>query len=74
MELNQDQMRQIAGQSLMRWAFELRRRFGGDDAGRLLLAAAISALEATHGVEDAAGMLREAADRLEALAGPVGHA
>jgi hypothetical protein len=74
LDLNQDQQRQMAGQSLMRWAFELRRRFGDDDAARLLLAAAIAAMEASYGIEVTASMLREAAERLDALAGPVGHA
>ena len=74
MELNQDQLRQIAGQSLMRWAFELARRVGPDDASRLLLAATIAATEATYGIEYTASMLRQAAERLEALAAPVGHA
>lgn len=73
MDMNQDQLRQMAGVSLQGWAFELARRFGPDHASRLLLAAAISAMEASYGIECTAGMLREAAERLEALAGPVGH-
>ena len=72
-EMNQDQLRQVAGASLQRWAFELARRFGPDDASRLLLAATIAATEATYGIEYTASMLREAAERLDALAGPVGH-
>ena len=74
MELNHDQLVQVSGASLQRWAFELARRVGPDDASRLLLSATIAATEATYGVGYTASMLREAADRLDALAGPVGHA
>ena len=70
---NQDELRRLCGASLQRWAFELARRVGPDDASRLLLAATIAATEATYGVEYTASMLREAADRLDGLAGPVGH-
>jgi hypothetical protein len=73
-ELNHDQLVQVSGASLQRWAFELARRVGPDDASRLLLAATIAAMEASYGIEYTASMLREAAERLDALAGPVGHA
>jgi hypothetical protein len=73
-ELNHDQLVQVSGASLQRWAFELARRVGPDDASRLLLAATIAAMEASYGIEDTASMLRQAAAGIEALAGPVGHA
>ena len=67
-QMTRDELRDVAGASLHRWVVELGKRLSPDDAGRLTLAAAIAALEATHGIHETAAMLIEAGRRLEDLA------
>ena len=65
-EPTQDELRYYCARSLERWRGELTSRLSADDAWRLLLASTINALQAVGNVQDAARVLREAADLLEA--------
>ena len=60
-----DELRYHVAQSLERWRGELTSRLSADDAWRLLLASTINALAAVGNEQDAARVLREAADMLE---------
>jgi len=72
--MSRDKLRQLCESSLERWALELTARVGPEEASRLLKAAAIASLCATYGTGKAAEMLRQDAERLAAMSGPVGHA
>lgn len=72
-EPTQDELRHLCAISLERWTVELAARLGPDPAADLLLASAVSALEAAHGIQAAAERLRADADRLEGML-PHGHA
>ena len=60
-----DELRHHCAISLERWRGELTSRLSADDAWRLFLASTINALQAVGTEQDAARVLREAADMLE---------
>jgi hypothetical protein len=66
-EPSRDELRYLCAQSLERWTIELAARLGPEEAGNLLVASAIAALEAAHGVTATAERLRTEADRLNVL-------
>lgn len=65
-EPTQAELRYFCARSLERWRDELTARLSADDAWRLLLGSTINALLAVGSEQDAARVLREAADQLEA--------
>jgi hypothetical protein len=66
------ELRHLCAMSLERWTIELAARLGPETAADLLLASAVAALEAAHGVQATAERLRADADRLEGML-PHGH-
>jgi hypothetical protein len=66
-----DELRYHCAQSLEKWRDELARRLSPDDSWRLLLASTINALLAVGSDTDAARVLREAADLIEAGKPPI---
>lgn len=66
-----DELRYHVAQSLERRRGEITSRLSADDAWRLLLASTINALIAVGSVQDAARVLREAADLMEAGKPPI---
>ena len=72
--MSEQALHELCAASLERWTVELSRRVGPADAAMLLRAASVAALEAAFGIEETASILRQDAERLAAMAGPVGHA
>jgi len=54
------------GNTLVKWAEELSKRVGPDEAGRLLFAAGVAQKSHVRGVPGTADFLRELADHLDA--------
>jgi hypothetical protein len=61
-----DELRYHCARSLERWRDELTSRLSADDCWRLFLASTINALQAVGSAKDAARVLREAAELIEA--------
>ena len=70
-EPSPDELRFHVAQFLERRRSEITSRLSADDAWRLMLASAINALLAVGSVQDAARILREAADLIEAGKPPI---
>ena len=70
-EPSEDELRYLAGQSVQRWAHELARRLSVDESWRLLLGGAIAVMQAEHGPQEVAALLRHAADLIEADKPPI---
>lgn len=63
--LNDDEFRLQAGRSVQDWARVLATRLSVDDSWRLLLAGTITVMQAEHGPQEVAALLRHAAELIE---------
>jgi hypothetical protein len=65
-ELTPDELRRAAGYAVQGWGAVLANRLSVDDSWRLLLAGALSVMQAELTPPQIADTLRQAADRIEA--------
>jgi hypothetical protein len=65
-ELPPDELRRAAGYAVQGWGAVLADRLSVDDSWRLLLAGAVSVMQAEHAPDVIANLFRQMADKIEA--------
>ena len=63
--MNADELRRAAGHAVQQWGVLLANRLSVDDSWRLLLAGALSVMQAELTQAEIANTLRQAADRID---------